>query len=103
MIAESSSVPMPPAPPARASMRPRSYDRGKLGACADSRLGALPHMLEAVRASMRPRSYDRGKGLRSCARDRRRHASMRPRSYDRGKSQVQVQVEDLGFNEAAII
>ncbi len=104
----------------RASMRPRSTDRGK-------ELPDAPSASRAGRASMRPRSTDRGKvhrtrvskwkpGFNEAAINRSRkagllllglypsEASMRPRSTDRGK---QLDLGDgspclCGFNEAAI-
>ena len=74
----------------KASMRPRSDDRGNI----------FPLGIEQGRwaASMRPRSDDRGNdhdGIRGCG--GKFHASMRPRSDDRGN----LTAEGLTLEECA--
>ena len=80
----------------RASMGPRSFDRGK---------GTLHAGRAAGReASMGPRSFDRGKANRPNRVRMPSNASMGPRSFDRGKDVLrgQLGVAVWGFNGAAI-
>ena len=63
----------------RASMRPRSKDRGSF-------VPSVPSV-PSVPASMRPRSKDRGSCSADNSRCRKALASMRPRSKDRGSEE----------------
>jgi len=80
-----------------ASMRPRSFDRGKH--CRRCQGNGILFV-----ASMRPRSFDRGKQATFTGRTEICEASMRPRSFDRGKAErLRWQLcWAIGFNEAAI-
>ena len=77
------------------SMRPRSFERGKV---------VVDHHDAAVRhPSMRPRSFERGKGKVARFRTRENMPSMRPRSFERGKtlSRGDTRPDGATFNEAA--
>ena len=66
-----------------ASMRPRSFERGKL------KFHANP--ITFSRASMRPRSFERGKNQLWFRVAAGLQASMRPRSFERGKPEGESQ------------
>jgi len=86
--------PMPP--PVRASMGPRSFNRGNAKRETKE--------YKAMRASMGPRSFNRGNAIGQTRAYRLGRASMGPRSFNRGNAMAVVyrRTWQKGFNGAAV-